>query len=121
MAQIHNFIENDLPEGYSTAVGERGVRLSGGQKQRISIARSLYNNPDVLIFDEATSSLDPVTEKSVITTISSLSGNNTVIIVAHKLTAVKNCDSIISLENGLIKKATDSIEEIEKLHKDFFE
>lgn len=119
MAQIHDFIKSDLNEGYDTKVGERGVRLSGGQRQRISIARALYNNPDVLIFDEATSALDPITEKSVIQTISSLSGTKTVIIVAHKLTAVKYCDSIVLLDRGRIE-TVGTISEVEKLHKDFF-
>jgi ATP-binding cassette, subfamily B, bacterial PglK len=119
MAHIHDFINNDLPEGYLTEVGERGVRISGGQRQRISIARALYNDPSLLIFDEATSALDPVTEKSVIKTIQSLSGRQTVIIVAHKLTAVKDCDSIILLDKGEIKDI-GSISKIEKLHNDFF-
>jgi ATP-binding cassette, subfamily B, bacterial PglK len=119
MAQIHNFIKNDLQYQYKTKVGERGVRLSGGQRQRISIARSLYNNPDILIFDEATSALDPVTEKSVLKTIRSLSGKKTVIIVAHKLTAVEDCDSVILLKNGSIK-ATGTFKEVEKVNKEFF-
>jgi len=119
MAHIHDFITNELPEGYLTEVGERGVRVSGGQRQRISIARALYNDPSLLIFDEATSALDPVTEKSVIKTIRSLSGKKTVIIVAHKLTAVKDCDVIILLDKGAIK-AIGTISEVEKLHKDFF-
>jgi len=119
MAQIHDFIYNELEDQYDTKVGERGVRLSGGQRQRISIARSLYNNPDILIFDEATSALDPITEKSVLKTIRSLSGRKTVIIVAHKLTAVKDCDSIILFENGSIK-ASGSFEEVKKLNKEFF-
>ena len=119
MAHIHDFIQTELSDGYLTEVGERGVRISGGQRQRISIARALYNDPSLLIFDEATSALDPITEKSVISTIRSLSGKKTVIIVAHKITAVKDCDVIVLLDKGSIK-AIGSIAEIEKLHKEFF-
>jgi len=119
MAHIHDFIQTELPDSYLTEVGERGVRISGGQRQRISIARALYNDPSLLIFDEATSALDPITEKSVISTILSLSGKKTVIIVAHKITAVKECDVIVLLDKGSIK-AIGSIAEIEKLQKEFF-
>jgi len=102
IANLHNFIINELPEKYDTIIGERGVRLSGGQRQRIGIARALYNKPKVLVLDEATSSLDNQTEESVIKQVLSLNQNMTIIIIAHRLNTVKNCDIIFRLENGQI-------------------
>jgi ABC-type bacteriocin/lantibiotic exporter with double-glycine peptidase domain len=102
MAKIHEFVSNELTEGYQTKVGDRGVRLSGGQKQRIGIARALYRKPSVLFFDEATSSLDTITEKNLMDAISSLCGSLTIIIVAHRLNTLKNCDFVIELEKGLL-------------------
>ena len=101
MAQIDKFIEN-FPKKYKAVIGERGVRLSGGQKQRIGIARALYNNAEVIIFDEATSSLDSETERVVMESIDSLSKDLTILIIAHRITTLKNCDLIISLEDGSI-------------------
>ena len=95
---------NELPNGVDSFVGEAGVRISGGQRQRIGIARALYNNPSILVFDEATSALDNETEKSVMNSITSLQGNKTIIIIAHRLTTVKDCDTIIQLEKGSIVK-----------------
>jgi len=101
MAQIDELIES-LPKKYKSLIGERGVRLSGGQRQRIGIARALYNNAEIIIFDEATSSLDTETERVVMESINSLSKNLTILIIAHRITTLKNCDVIISLENGNI-------------------
>lgn len=97
MAQIHDFAVNELPQGYLTLVGDRGVRLSGGQRQRVGIARALYRDPPVLCMDEATSALDMHTEKAVNDAIRSLSGLKTVVIIAHRETSLENCDVIINL------------------------
>ena len=102
-AQISNFIEN-LPMGYDTIVGERGARLSGGQRQRIGIARALYKEASLLIFDEATSALDDSTETEVVTAIENLNGELTTIIVAHRVTSLKNCDVIYEIKNGALQK-----------------
>ena len=98
-AQIADFIET-LEHGYSEFVGERGIRLSGGQRQRIGIARALYKHASVLVFDEATSALDNATEKSVMTAIEGLNRDLTIILIAHRLTTVKHCDTIVELGRG---------------------
>lgn len=100
-AQLKEVIRN-LPEGYNTVVGERGVRLSGGQRQRIAIARALYKNADVFVFDEATSALDNKTENAVMQAIDELGQEVTVIIIAHRLTTLKKCTKIIELTDGKI-------------------
>ena len=102
IANLHDFVINELSEKYQTKIGERGVRLSGGQRQRIGIARALYNNPKVLILDEATSALDYQTEEAVIDAINSLDKSITIIVVAHRLNTVKGCDIIFKLEGGKI-------------------
>lgn len=102
IANLADFVEKELPEGYETVIGERGVRLSGGQRQRIGIARALYRDPAVLIMDEATSALDGITEEAVMDAISNLSRKKTIIMIAHRLTTVKDCDIIYVLENGRI-------------------
>lgn len=104
-AQLRKFIEK-LPNGTKTIVGERGVRLSGGERQRIAIARALYRNPEVLIFDEATSALDNETEAKLIDTIRLLSQNRTVIMIAHRLTTLRDCSRIVNMEKGCIKEIT---------------
>jgi ABC-type multidrug transport system fused ATPase/permease subunit len=100
-AQLTDLVAS-LPAGMSTLVGERGIRLSGGQRQRIGIARALYHNPPVLVFDEATSALDMETETGIMESISALKGSRTMIIVAHRLSTVENCDRIYRLEDGRI-------------------
>ncbi len=101
MAQAEEFI-NQLPDGYGTIVGERGVKLSGGQRQRLGIARALYHNPDVLVFDEATSALDGMTEDAVMQAVQDLSQERTMILIAHRLRTVQACDRIVMLDSGMI-------------------
>ena len=101
-AQILSFIESELPSGWETIVGERGVRLSGGQRQRLGLARALYNHPSILILDEATSALDGHTEALVMDAINSLREQFTFIIVAHRLSTVRECDQILRVENGRV-------------------
>jgi ATP-binding cassette, subfamily B, bacterial PglK len=102
-AQISDVIEN-WPLQYKTKVGERGIRLSGGQRQRIGIARALYKQSEVIIFDEATSALDSDTEQTVMDAVDGLHKDLTVLIIAHRLTTLKNCDLIVELEHGTIKR-----------------
>jgi len=102
IANLHDFVINDLPNGYETRVGERGVRLSGGQRQRIGIARALYHNPQVLILDEATSALDNLTEFAVMEAINKLRHDITIILIAHRLSTVRECDQIYLMEKGKV-------------------
>jgi len=101
MARIEDFVAA-LPENFETQVGENGVRVSGGQKQRIDIARAMYRDPQLLIFDEATSSLDNVTERELSAEIAGLSGSKTLIIVAHRLSTVERCDQIHVFDQGRV-------------------
>ena len=100
-AMIAEFIEAESA-GYATVVGERGIRLSGGQRQRIGIARALYKQASVLIFDEATSALDNTTERSVINSLSDLDREVTVVLVAHRLSTLEDCDVIVEMRDGRI-------------------
>ena len=109
-AQLKEFVKG-LPNKLDTIVGDRGVRFSGGQRQRVAIARALYYNPSILILDEATSALDTETETAVMEAISSLRGNKTLIIVAHRLTTIRNCDEIYEIADG---------QAIKKIKKDVF-
>ena len=102
VAELHDFVTNELPQGYDTFVGERGVRLSGGQRQRIGIARALYHDPDLLIMDEATSALDNITERAVMDAVHNLGHAKTIILIAHRLSTVRNCDSIFMLVRGVL-------------------
>ena len=103
IAHLHEFVVNDLPQGYATTVGERGVRLSGGQRQRIGIARALYHSPQVLILDEATSALDNLTDRAVMEAVNNLGHDMTIILIAHRLSTVRQCDQIYLLEQGEVK------------------
>ena len=103
IANLHEFVVNDLSQGYATTVGERGVRLSGGQRQRIGLARALYHNPQVLIMDEATSALDNLTEQAVMDAVNNLGDNITIILIAHRLSTLRQCDRIYLLERGETK------------------
>lgn len=100
-AQLTSFI-NGLPDGINTIVGERGIRLSGGQRQRIGIARALYHDPEVLVLDEATSALDTATEQEVMAAVSALHGSKTIVIVAHRLSTVQQCDRLYRLDHGVV-------------------
>ena len=91
-----------MPQRYNTEIGERGVRLSGGQRQRIGIARALYKSPKILILDEATSALDTITEEAIMDEILKFKKDITIIIIAHRVNTLKQCDNIFKLENGKI-------------------
>ncbi len=101
LAQADEFIDA-LPQGYATLVGERGVQLSGGQRQRLGIARALYHDPDILVFDEATGALDGLTEDAVMDAIRTLRRGRTIILIAHRLRTVEACDRIVMLEQGRV-------------------
>jgi ABC-type multidrug transport system fused ATPase/permease subunit len=107
-AQILDYVES-LPEGFDTVVGERGARLSGGQRQRLGIARALYKRAPVLVLDEATSALDGDTEKAVMRAIDASAANLTILIVAHRLSTLENCDEILTVKNGAITKSAKPI------------
>ena len=102
-AQLDEFVRS-LPEGLETGIGERGVRLSGGQRQRIGIARSLYEDPEILILDEATSALDNDTEAAIMDSINHFMGKKTLIIIAHRLQTIEKCDMVYRVENGKLMK-----------------
>lgn len=102
MANIHDFIQTELPAAYDTVVGERGVRLSGGQRQRLGLARALYRQPSLLVLDEATSALDGITEQAVIESIKQIADELTIIIIAHRLSTVRHADCIYVLQSGRI-------------------
>ena len=118
IVQLENLI-TELEKGYETFVGDKGIKLSGGQKQRIGIARALYNNPSILILDEATSSLDIFTEKEIMDFIFSLKGQITVLIVSHRLSTVEKCDYIYELENGVISYEGNAKNVIDKINKKY--
>ncbi|MEQ8200717.1 MAG: ABC transporter ATP-binding protein [Syntrophomonadaceae bacterium] len=102
IAHVHDFVIHSLADGYDTKIGDRGIRLSGGQRQRIGIARAMYDDPEVLILDEATNSLDGLTEESFVEALAELAAVKTIIIIAHRLNTVKNCDQIYLLDDGRI-------------------
>lgn len=117
-AQLHDFIEQSLANGYATEIGERGIRLSGGQRQRLGIARALYQDPQLLILDEATNALDATTESGFMSTIRSLAGSRTVISVAHRLSTVSACDKIYVVSEGCIT-AVGTYESLHRESSDF--
>ena len=100
-AQLERLI-HELPEGLDTVIGERGVKLSGGQRQRIGIARALYHNPQILVMDEATAALDNVTERAFMSAVNGLKGQKTLLMIAHRLSTVENCDMIYFMDNGKV-------------------
>jgi len=105
IAQLHDFVVSQLPQGYDTRVGERGVRLSGGQRQRIGIARALYKRSELIVFDEATSALDTLTEEALVDAIEALPQDRTMLVIAHRLSTVRSCDRIVVMERGRILAA----------------
>ena len=117
LAQLDEFVES-LPHGLETTVGERGVRISGGQRQRIAIARALYRRPAVIILDEGTSALDSATENSLMASIERLRGRHTIILIAHRLTSVKNSDRVIFVDNGQIA-GIDTFDALERDNERF--
>ena len=120
IANLHDFIIQELPNKYETTVGERGIRLSGGQRQRIGIARALYDKPQVLILDEATSALDNLTEQAVMDAVHNLGKDITIIMIAHRLSTVKECDIIFLLEKGELK-AQGTFEKLIEINDKFRE
>jgi ABC-type multidrug transport system fused ATPase/permease subunit len=109
-ARIHDTITEQLPQGYETLLGERGIRLSGGQRQRIAIARALYHEPQVIVLDEATSALDPDTERAIVNDLVAQSGDVTLIAITHRETVSRLCDRIYRLENGTLRQERPSPE-----------
>jgi ATP-binding cassette subfamily B protein len=103
MANIHQFIEQ-LPDGYQTVVGERGLKLSGGEKQRVAIARVILKNPKILVFDEATSSLDSHSEQIILSSLATVAQQRTTLVIAHRLSTIADADNILVLENGRVKE-----------------
>ena len=111
IANLHNFISRNLKEKYNTIIGDKGIKLSGGQRQRISIARAIYHNPQILIFDEATSSLDSITEKIIINSMKNLFKDKTIIFVTHRTSLIKNFDKLIIVNNERVleRKITNDL------------
>ena len=108
LAQIHDFIAS-LPDGYATAVGERGLKLSGGEKQRVAIARAVLKSPQILIFDEATSALDSRSEKAIQSELRAIAHNHTTLTIAHRLSTIVDADEILVLDGGrIVERGTHS-------------
>jgi len=104
LANIHNFISS-LPQGYETIVGERGLKLSGGEKQRVAIARAILKNPRILVFDEATSSLDSHSEQAILEALRKAAAHHTTLVIAHRLSTVIDADQILVMEAGRITES----------------
>jgi len=120
IACLHDFVNNNLQDGYNSVIGERGVKLSGGQRQRVGIARALYYNPSILVLDEATSALDNTTERFVMDSIKKLGQEITIIIIAHRLSTIRDCDVIYHLDKGKIV-SNGTYKELLDSDKKFFE
>jgi len=118
VAQIHDFIMDEMPSGYQSMIGESGSKISGGQRQRLGIARAIYRQPKLLVLDEATSALDSITEKKVVDEVARLSGDMTVIMIAHRLTTLKHCDVIHVVDHGRVV-GSGLYEDLEK-ENDYF-
>jgi ABC-type bacteriocin/lantibiotic exporter with double-glycine peptidase domain len=118
VANLHNFVINELPEKYDTIIGERGIRLSGGQRQRIGIARALYHNPSVSVLDEATNALDNLTEKAVMDAVHNLNHKITIILITHRLDTIQKCEQVFLLDQGKII-ANGLYDELVKSNKKF--
>jgi len=118
MAQIAKFVENELPKGLDSIVGERGVKLSGGQRQRLGIARALYHQPSVIFFDEATSALDQETEREVMEAIYALEGTRTIVMISHRLSTVQRADRIFMLQNGQLT-GVGTFDELHETNRSF--
>jgi len=116
-AQLTDFI-NALPNGVATVVGERGVRISGGERQRIGIARALYHDPEIIVFDEATSSLDNITEQTFARALDELHGKKTIVLIAHRLSTVRGCDRLYYMKNGRVV-ATGSFDHLRATNTEF--
>ena len=119
MAELHMFIES-CPEGYDSIIGEKGIKLSGGQRQRLSIARAILKNAPIMIFDEATSSVDTETERAIKQNLAELTKGKTALIIAHRLSTIRNADKIVVLNQGLITESGTHDELIEQ-HGDYYE
>jgi ABC-type multidrug transport system fused ATPase/permease subunit len=117
-ACIQSFIETELPNAYDTLIGDQGMSLSGGQQQRLAIARAVYRRPELIVLDEATSALDNVTEAIVSEAIANLAHKMTVVIVAHRLSTVRNCDRIVVLEEGRVVQC-GTLEQLSSEHGAF--
>lgn len=117
-AMLHDFIETELPDGYRTKIGDNGLRLSGGQRQRIGIARALYSNPDMVLLDEASSALDNLTEEAVMEAVHGLAGEKTILMIAHRLSTVVDCDRILFMQQGRIV-ASGRYDELIETNQDF--
>ena len=118
IANLHNFVINELKDKYNTIIGERGIRLSGGQRQRIGIARALYHKPKVLILDEATNALDSLTEQAVMDAVYNLGNKITIILIAHRLSTIKKCDQVFLIDQGKVIASGD-YNELSKFNKEF--
>jgi ATP-binding cassette, subfamily B, bacterial PglK len=118
LAKMHDFVVSELPDGYQTAIGDRGIRLSGGQRQRIGIARALYNDPDVLFFDEATSSLDTQTEEAIVEAIRSMAHAKTILVIAHRISSLQGCEAIYVVKSGRIVRRCSYAQLLESEEED---